>query len=126
LSGSLREPSVRSIQLSYGQPDNYPRSQHRVLRPRANLVSRGLLPERGLSGGAPAALAEERQSPCADGEERRPGPSWNRSGRRVPAEGDARGRTSGAGPLRRCASRARGLVAERLRRRRGAAARPFL
>ena len=42
-----------SIQLSYGQPINYPA---KCDEPRfilgANLVSRGLLPERGLSGGA--------------------------------------------------------------------------
>jgi hypothetical protein len=91
-----------SIQLSYGQPLNYGRSGGSVPRlraahhlpekvsiecfcPRVNLVSRGLLPERGLSDGAPAVLADEQQSNCADGAERRPGPSLNLSGRRVPA-----------------------------------------
>jgi len=40
-------------------------------------VNRGLLLERGLSGGAPAVLVDEWQSTCAGGAERRPGPSIN-------------------------------------------------
>jgi hypothetical protein len=58
---------------------------------RTYITRNGLLPERGLSAGTPRGRRELPQRECAGGAERRPDPLFSLRGRRIPAEGDARG-----------------------------------